>query len=95
MEYLLRWNVASLPVVIELCVETTVEDASWLRKETSDIHINMAELDAVIRGMNMALMWKLKKVTVFTDSVTVFHWVSDALPEKSRLRSKAMGEMLN
>ncbi|XP_065645706.1 uncharacterized protein LOC136076160 [Hydra vulgaris] len=51
--------------------ETTVEDATWLRKETSDIHINMAELDAVIRGMNMALMWKLKKVTVFTDSVTV------------------------
>ena len=29
--------------------ETTVEDATWLRKETSDIHINMAELDAVIR----------------------------------------------
>ncbi|XP_065651146.1 uncharacterized protein LOC136079341 [Hydra vulgaris] len=74
--------------------ETTVEDATWLRKETSDIHINMAELDAVIRGMNMALMWKLKKVTVFTDSVTVFHWVSDALTRKSRLRSKATGEML-
>ncbi|XP_065657970.1 uncharacterized protein LOC136082493 [Hydra vulgaris] len=74
--------------------ETTVEDATWLRKETSDIHINMAELDAVIRGMNMALMWKLKKVTVFTDSVTVFHWVSDALTGKSRLRSKATGEML-
>ncbi|XP_065668044.1 uncharacterized protein LOC136088283 [Hydra vulgaris] len=74
--------------------KTTVEDATWLRKETSDIHINMAELDAVIRGMNMALMWKLKKVTVFTDSVTVFLWVSDALTGKSRLRSKATGEML-
>ncbi|XP_065667190.1 uncharacterized protein LOC136087678 [Hydra vulgaris] len=74
--------------------ETTVEDATWLRKVTSDIHINMAELDAVIRGMNMALMWKLKKVTVFTDSVTVLHWVSDALTGKSRLRSKATGEML-
>ena len=74
--------------------ETTVEDSTWLRKETSDIHINMAELDAVIRGMNMVLMWKLKKVTVFTDSVTVFHWVSDALTGKSRLKSKTMGEML-
>ena len=75
-------------------VETTVEDATWLRKETSDIHVNMAELDAVIRGMNMALMWKLKKVTVFTNSVTVFHWVSDALTVKLRLRSKVTGAML-
>ena len=74
--------------------ETTVENATWLRKETSDIHINMAELDAVIRGMNMAPMWKLKKVTVFTNSVIVFHWVSDAITGKSRLRSKATGEML-
>ena len=74
--------------------ETTVENATWLRKETSDIHINMAELNAVIRGMNMAPMWKLKKLTVFTDSMTVFHWVSDALTGKSRLRSKATGEML-
>nr|XP_012559667.1 uncharacterized protein LOC101238768 [Hydra vulgaris] len=42
----------------------------------------------------MALTWKLKKVTIFTDSVTEFHWVSDALTGKSRLKSKAMGEML-
>ena len=74
--------------------KTTVEDATWLRKETPDIHINIAELESVIRRMNMALMWKLKKKTVFTDSVTVFHWVSDALTGKSRLRSKATGEML-
>ncbi|XP_065658267.1 uncharacterized protein LOC136082772 [Hydra vulgaris] len=84
----------SLAIALIQVGETTVEDATWLRKETSDIHINMAELDAVIRGMNMALMLKLKKVTVFTDSVTVFHWVSDALTRKSRLRSKATGEML-
>ena len=61
--------------------ETTVENATWLRKETFDIHINMAELEAVIHGMNMALMWKLKKVTVFTNSVTVFHWVLTPLQE--------------
>ena len=47
--------------------KTTVEDATWLRKEMSENHINMAELDAVMRGMNMALTWRLKKVTIFTD----------------------------
>ncbi|XP_047144675.1 uncharacterized protein LOC124818174 [Hydra vulgaris] len=74
--------------------KTTLEDTTWLRKEMSEDHINMAELDAVMRGMSMALTWKLKKVTIFTDSVTVFQRVSDALTGKSRLKSKAMGKML-
>ncbi|XP_065653014.1 uncharacterized protein LOC136080325 [Hydra vulgaris] len=77
--------------------ETTVKDATWLRKETSDIHINMAELDAVIRGMNMAEYEydvEAEESDCFIDSVTVFHWVSNALTEKLRLRSKATGEML-
>ena len=50
----------------------TVEDPTWLRKDRSEVHINMAELDAV-RGVNMALAWKLNKLQLFTDSVTVFH----------------------
>ena len=54
----------------------------------------MAELDSTIRQINMVLTWKLKKVIIFTDPVTVFHWVSDALTRKSRLKSKATGEML-
>nr|XP_047129399.1 uncharacterized protein LOC124809374 [Hydra vulgaris] len=73
--------------------KTTVEDATRLRKEMSEDHINMVELDAVMREMNMALTWKLTKVTIFRDSVTVFYCVSDALTGKSRLKSKAMGEM--
>ena len=31
-----------------------VEDTSWLQKEDS-CHINMAELDAVIKGLNLVL----------------------------------------
>ena len=48
----------------------------------------MAELPAMIRGMNMALTWKIKKVIVFRDSMTVFHWVPDTLTRKSRLSKK-------
>ena len=43
----------ALGVVIEAdgCV---IEDASWLRKDDST-HINMAQLDAVVKGLNLAL----------------------------------------
>ena len=72
----------------------TVEGATWLRKDRSEVHINMAELDAVLRGVIMALAWKLNKLQLFRDSVTVFHWISDAITGKSRLRSKASAELL-
>lgn len=50
------------------------EDISWLRKGDSS-HINMAELDAVIKGFNLALL---------TDSSPVFRLISDSLSGKNR-----------
>ena len=70
-----------------------MEDACWLRK-SSDTHINLAELDAVVRGLNLALSWSLKNVTIMTDSRTVYHWLSDVLSEKARVKTKAASEML-
>ena len=54
----------------------------------------MAELDAVVKGLNLALAWKVKRVEVMTDSATVYRWISDGLTGKSRLRTKAANEML-
>ena len=71
-----------------------VEDASWLRSEDSSFHINMAELDAVIKGVNAALAWKLKTLHVRTDSHTVYHWILNALSGKVRLKTKASSQML-
>ena len=101
-----RWDVAgdeatvwvdasslALGIVIEVDGHV-VEDASWLRPEDSSSHINMAELDAVIKGVNAALAWKLKKLHVRTDSLTVYHWISNALSGKVRLKTKASSEML-
>ena len=68
-------------------------DASWLQKEVSS-HIYMAELDAVIKGLNLALAWNVKKVELCTDSSTVHRWISDALSGKNRLKIKAANEML-
>ena len=70
-----------------------VEDASWLRKST-DSHINIAELDAVVKGINLAVAWGMKQFTIVTDSRTVYHWLADALTGKARLKTKAASELL-
>ena len=82
----------ALGAVVEVggCV---VEDACWLRKDEAG-HINMAELDALIKGLNLVLAWHAKKVEIKTDSMAVYQWISDGLTGKSRLKTKAANEML-
>lgn len=70
-----------------------IEDASWLRSDTSS-HINIAELDALIKGLNLAVCWGMQELHLKTDSLTVFHWISDALSGKARLKTRASSEML-
>ena len=70
-----------------------VEDACWLRK-SPETHINLAELDAVVRGINLCLLWNLQRLTLMTDSKTVYHWLSDALSGRARIKTKAASEML-
>ena len=100
-----RWNVddgeatvwtdaSSLALGVVVIVDSqAVEDACWLRSDDSS-HINMAELDALTKGLNMAITWDMRTVHLRTDSLTVYRWVSDALSEKCRLKTKASGEML-
>lgn len=80
-------------VVVELPDGGAIEDACWLRKDES-AHINMAELDAIIRGVNLAVAWNMRVIELRTDSATVHRWVDDALTGRARLRTKAHGEML-
>lgn len=82
----------ALGVIVEVsgCI---VEDASWLRADGAS-HINMAELDAVVKGLNLALAWRMRKVELITDSSTVHRWLSDGLSGKSRMKTKAASEML-
>ena len=70
-----------------------VEDGTWLRHDDAS-HINMAELDAVVKGMNLAIMWNMKKLHLCTDSLTVYHWISDTLTGRARVKTKAFSEML-
>ena len=54
-----------------------IEDACWLRPTNDAAHINLAELDAVMKGINLALQWRVRKLRIHTDSLCVYHWISD------------------
>ena len=71
-----------------------VEDMAWLRKATDSSHINVAELDAVVKGVNLAVKWGLKDVTVMTDSATVLSWLRSVLVDDRRVKVSGMAEML-
>ena len=88
-----RWDVAgedatvwvdesslALGVVVEIGGEA-VEDSTWLRRDECS-HINMAELDAALKGVNLVIPWGIKTVRLMTDSRTVYHSLSDALSGK-------------
>ncbi|XP_043201309.1 uncharacterized protein LOC122370107 [Amphibalanus amphitrite] len=82
-------------VVLETADGGPVEDACWLRREAAaSTHINMAELDAAVKGINLAIAWGMKTIELRTDSATVHRWIDDALSGRARLRTKAHGEML-
>ena len=52
-----------------------VEDATWLRKKEDFGHIKVAELDAVLKGVNLALKWGLQEIKVRTDFAMVCGWM--------------------
>ncbi|KAI0977712.1 hypothetical protein GJ496_005711 [Pomphorhynchus laevis] len=62
-------------VVVELN-GNVIEDASWLRKMDDDTHINLAELEAIIKGVNIAISNKFCKIKILTDSSSVRAWVA-------------------
>uniref|UniRef100_A0A5S6Q9E6 RNase H domain-containing protein n=1 Tax=Trichuris muris TaxID=70415 RepID=A0A5S6Q9E6_TRIMR len=87
-----RSSALAIGVALEIS-GSVAEDAAWLRPDDAR-HINMAEVEAAIKGLNLALSWGLKTVELMTDSTTVHQWVSNGITGKARLRTKAAGEML-
>ena len=71
-----------------------VEDRAWLRKESDCHHINVAELDSVVKGLNLAVDWGLKEIKIKTDSATVRAWCDLILNEDHPVRSKGAAEVL-
>ena len=84
-------------IVVGMVMEisgSVVEDAAWLRKKDDYNHINVAELEALLKGINMALKWGLREMEARTDSATVLSWVNSIVEESRRIQTKGAGEMI-
>ena len=42
-----------------------------VEKKNDYNHINVAEMDAVLKGINLAIKWGLREIEIRTDSATV------------------------
>ena len=56
-----------------------IEDGAWLQKADDGTYINLAELNAVIKGVNLVMKWGARDITIFTDSATIYSWLSSLL----------------
>ena len=73
---------------------TVIEDACWLRPINDAQHIDRAELDAALKGTNLALQWEATVLHLVTDSACMHRWISDTLTGKARVNTWAAGETL-
>ena len=89
------FDASSLATGVSLVYDgAVVEDACWLQPAKDSQHINLTELDAIIKGINLAILWKTTTLHLFTDSACVHKWISDTLTGKVRVRTKAASKML-
>ncbi|XP_047144620.1 uncharacterized protein LOC124818134 [Hydra vulgaris] len=70
------------------------EDATWLRPKSDAMHINVAELDACIEGLNVALKWNPINVSIKTDFHSVFSWLNFELTRDKPVKCAGQCEML-
>ena len=79
------WCDSSVSVEIN---DVVIEEEAWLRKKSDYNYINVAELDATIKGVNLALKWVLKEIEIWTDSVTVRSWIHSLITNEKGDRKK-------
>ena len=75
-------------------VGVTAEAAAWLRKKDDSAHINVAELDATMKSINLALKWGLQAGEIRTDSAAVASWIKSQVLGDKRIRTKGAAKML-
>lgn len=93
---LVVWTDASqtaMGVVIE-CSGNVIEDDAWLRSAKDLSDINKSELEAVIKGLTLALRWKRRHMTIVTDSATVAGWLRAVIEKRQNVKTKALEEIL-
>mgnify|MGYP003396821428 FL=1 len=88
-------DASSLAIGVTIEVDgKCVEDACWLRKPEESSHINVAELEAVIKGINLMSKWRFRVFTVACDSSTVCGWLRSVCDRSHNVRSHSLCELL-
>ena len=80
-------------VLLELH-RTIIKDMCWLQQESDTQHIILMELDAVIRGVNLAVHWNAKFLHLKTYSLFVNWWLTNTLIGKAKVSIKSESKML-
>lgn len=65
-----------------------IEDSCWLRPIKNTQHMNVAELDTVLRGVDIVPKSLAMVLHVKTDFLCMYHWLTDVLIGNSRLKRK-------
>lgn len=65
--------------------DTVVENACWLLPAKDSQHINLMELYAIIKGINLAILWKKTTLYLFTDSACVHKSIREQTKATSRI----------
>ena len=76
------------------CNDEPIEDGTWLRRKRDPIHINIAELIAVLKGVKMAVRWKMSNLEILTDNAAVFYWLESVRVGEKKVRVSGDGELL-
>nr|XP_047144528.1 uncharacterized protein LOC124818085 [Hydra vulgaris] len=80
--------------VVLLIGGVVVEDAAWLRPASDTHHINISELDSILRGLNLASKWGIKELTVYSDSKSTVGWLNAVLKEEYRVKTRGISQLL-
>ena len=65
-----------------------------VEKKNDHNHINVAGLDAVLKGINLAIKWGLREIEIRTDPATVLSWVTSTVEESRIIQTKGAGEVI-
>lgn len=88
-------DASAIAIGVTLEVENReIEDAAWMRPKDDPKHINCAELDAVIRGLNMALRWGRRDILIMTDSSTVYGWLQAIIKKTHNVKTRSLSEIV-
>ena len=74
--------------------DVIIEDQCWLRPSEDKQHINVAELDAVVKGLNLVITYRAEQIAIKTDSKTVHGWLKALLHDVHRVKVGGLYEAL-